>query len=264
MLSSDQRALLGEFIRAHRERAAPPPSTGRRRTPGLRRDELAALAGISSTWCTWLEQGREVQASPEALGRIADALALSPAERAYLFKLAGRLDPDEPRPAALEAPLSLRAAVETSVFPAYGLDRLWNACCWNAAAANLFRGWLDGERQRNLLRFVFLEAAARDLLPDWEVRARRILAEFRTDYARSFRDARVRELVSALRAESAIFAKAWDEQDVRDRSGGERVFNHPAEGRRAFAQHTYFPSDRPDYKLVFLVPAKPGKALSTN
>ena len=94
MLDPDQRRLLGAFVRAHRERMQPTAAAGRRRTSGLRREELAARAGISATWCTWIEQGRPVQASPEALGRIAHALALSRAERAYLFDLAGRLDPE--------------------------------------------------------------------------------------------------------------------------------------------------------------------------
>src|SRR3984885_4659125 len=94
MLDPDQRRLLGEFVRAHRERLAPEAPAGRRRTPGLRREELAAKAGMSATWCAWIEQGREVQASPHALARLARALDLSRAERAYLFELSGRRDPD--------------------------------------------------------------------------------------------------------------------------------------------------------------------------
>ena len=111
MLHDDQRRLLGEFIRAHRERARPSAPGGRRRTPGLRREELAARAGISTTWCSWIEQGRPVQASPETLGRLAQALALTPAERAYLFELAGRLDPDLPEETKGDTPASLAAAV---------------------------------------------------------------------------------------------------------------------------------------------------------
>jgi transcriptional regulator with XRE-family HTH domain len=91
----DQRRLLGEFVRSHRERLSPGEIHGRRRrTPGLRREELAARAGISTVWCAWIEQGREVQASPRTLSRIAGALDLSPEERARLFELAGRTDPD--------------------------------------------------------------------------------------------------------------------------------------------------------------------------
>lgn len=260
MIDPDQRRLLGEFIRAHRERTPPLVGEGRRRTPGLRREELAARAGISLTWCAWIEQGRDVQASPEALGRIARALSLSRAERAYLFELAGRIDPEAPHEPDVDAPASLVAIVNGLKHPAYGLDRVWNACCWNKAAGALFRGWLDGKHQRNLLRFVFLDPAARKLIPEWEGRARRLLAEFRADYAHTFRDARVRGFVEALRNDSPLFAKAWDDQDVQHRIGGLRVFQHPQRGRIRFEQHSFTPAERPDYKLVLLVPQAPARS----
>jgi transcriptional regulator with XRE-family HTH domain len=255
MLEADQRRLLGEFLRAHRERMRPTAPNSRRRTSGLRREELAARAGISVTWCTWIEQGRPVQASPEALGRIARALSLSRAERDYLFELAGRVDPDGQRGSSADAPPSLIAAVEAIKHPAYGLDRLWNACCWNEAAARLFHGWLDGDRQRNLLRYVFLEPSARALIPAWRDRARRLLAEFRADFARTFRDAEVKSFLDRLRAESAFFAEAWDEQAVQIREGGLRLFNHPHDGLVSFTQHTFAPTERPGYKLVINTPA---------
>lgn len=254
MLDADQRRLLGDFIRAHRERARPIAAGGRRRTPGLRREELATKAGISSTWCAWIEQGRPVQASPEALGRVARALSLTQPERAYLFELAGRLDPERPSEPEADAPPSLLAAVEAVRHPAYGLDRLWNACCWNEAAERLFCGWLDGDHQRNLLRFVFLERSARTLIPQWQDRARRLLEEFRADYGHTSRDARVRAFVDTLRKDSPLFAEAWDDQSVRHRAGGERAFNHPKAGLLCYQQHTFSPSERPDYKLVMLAP----------
>ena len=258
MLESDQRRLLGDFVRAHRERARPPAPGGRRRTPGLRREELAAQAGISTTWCAWIEQGRPVQASPEALSRLASALALSRAERAYLFELAGRLDPDLMDNSQRGAPPSLLAAVNAVADPAYGLDRLWNACASNEAAARLFCGWLDGEHQRNLLRFIFLEESARALIPDWQDRARRLLAEFRSDFGHTFRDAGVKAFIDALKAESPLFARMWEDQDVERRLGGLRTFHHPRDGRLAFEQHTFSLSERPDYKLVLLTPAGQG------
>jgi transcriptional regulator with XRE-family HTH domain len=254
MIETDQRRLLGEFVRVHRERQRPVDPSGRRRTPGLRREELAQAAGISTTWCAWIEQGRAVQASPGALSRLAKSLALSAAERAYLFELAGCLDPALPPEPAGDAPASLLASVAAIKHPAYGLDRLWNACCWNPAAASLFRGWLDGDHQRNLLLFVFRAPAARKLIPRWEDRARRLLAEFRTDYSHNFRDSRVRTLVETLRRDSPLFTKAWNEQGVRYRLGGVRHFNHPDDGPLRFEQHTFSPSERPDYKLVMLVP----------
>jgi transcriptional regulator with XRE-family HTH domain len=257
MLQPEQRRLLGDFIRAHRERVRAGDGVGRRRrTPGLRREELATLAGISATWCAWLEQGREVQASPEALGRLARALSLSHAERAYLFELAGRRDPDAiaENEASSDAPASLRSLVAAVRDPAYGLDRLWNACCWNVAATRLFGGWLDAGNDRNLLRFVFLDGRARRLIPAWEERACRLLAEFRADFAQTFRDGRVAALIEQLRRDSALFADAWENQQVQVRSGGRRSFNHPTDGMVVFEQHTFSPAERPDYKFVMLTP----------
>jgi transcriptional regulator with XRE-family HTH domain len=255
MRSEEQRRLLGAFVRSHRERMAPEGAAGRRRTPGLRREELAARAGIGTTWCTWIEQGRDVSVSPHALGRLAAALVLTPAERTYLFELAGRRDPDAAQAEPAEdAPPSLRALVDALPGPAYGLDRLWNACCWNAAAARLFGGWLAPGTQKNLLRFVFTDPAARMLIPDWEDRATRLLAEFRPDYGRALNDPRMRALVESLRGESPLFAAQWDDQSVVAREGGSRRFSHPENGSASYAQHTFSPADRPDCKLVVLIP----------
>ena len=251
----DQKRLLGAFVRAHRERLPPEGAPGRRRTPGLRREELAARAGISATWCTWIEQGRNVKASAPTLGRLARALMLSRAERAYLFELSGIRDPENPSADEIaDAPASIRAAVEAVAHPAYGLDPLWDACSWNGAASRLFQGWLSEGCQRNLLAFVFLDTAARALLPNWKERATRLLAEFRSDYGHSFTDPRARALVEKLRRESVFFRQAWDAQSVLEREGGPRSFHHPVDGLLRFNQHTFTPSERPGYKLVVLIP----------
>lgn len=153
------------------------------------------------------------------------------------------------------APPSLAAAVRAMRCPAYGLDRLWNACAWNEAAERLFVGWLDGDGRRNLLRFVFLEEGARRLIPEWRERARRLLAEFRADFGHTFRDAEVKAFIDRLRRESPLFARTWDEHDVQRRHGGLRTFDHPRDGRLVFEQHTFSLTERPDYKLVVLTPA---------
>lgn len=257
-MEEDRRRQLGAFIRAHRERLKPDLAVGRRRTPGMRREEVALLSGISTTWYTWLEQGREMSLSAHALERLSSALRLSRAERAYLFELAGRRDPADPSAdARLEAPASVLAVVQRLVEPAYGLDRLWNACCWNDAAERLFKPWLRGP-EPNLLRWIFLDPTARSLIHGWENRARRVLAEFRADFSRSMNDPRVRGLVQGLRAEAPIFAQWWDEQAVLGREGGIRRFCHPLEGDLVFEQFTFAPADRSDIKLVFLA------ALSTS
>lgn len=256
----EQRRQLAAFVRAHRERLTPAAAglaaeAHRRRTPGLRREEAAQLARISTTWLTWIEQGREVQVSAEALARLAFALRLTPAERAYLFELAGRRDPEAPSAMADEAPRGLAEAVARFDGPAYGLDRCWNVLCWNAQAEALFAGWPDGP-DRNLLRFIFLAPAARALIVDWSERARRVAAEFRADFSRAIADPQMQALTAELRAASAEFARFWDEQAVMAREGGLRRFDHPRLGRLEFEQFTFAPAERPDAKLVLLTPRK--------
>jgi transcriptional regulator with XRE-family HTH domain len=254
------RSALADFVRAHRLRLTPAAAGlaagTRRRTPGLRREEVAALSGISATWYTWIEQAREVSVSPSALARLAGTLHLSPAERAYLFELAGKRDPDLPREEALDAPPALVAAVEAIAGPAYVLDRLWRARAWNRAAADLFVGWLDAAgADRNILRYMFLNPAARTLVRDWDERARRLLAEFRLEQGRHLGDPGMNGLIADLRRRSAFFAEAWDAHSVVGRAGGARSFLHPRHGALDFEQVTFNLASRPEFKLVMLVAA---------
>lgn len=261
MLTEDKRRLLGHFIRSHRERVTPDVPVRRRRTPGLRREELAVRAGIGVTWCAWIEQGRDISVSPHALARLAQALALTPAERAYMFELADRRDPAAPPTDAVSrAPEAVSALVMALPFPAYGLDRLWNASCWNEPARHLFTGWLGEGHQRNLLRYTFLSPSARALLPDWDDRAKRLLAEFRADYARLAKDTALDDLTRDLCDESLLFAQEWAMQSVSAREGGARSFIHPEDGLLQYTQHTFNASERPDHKLVVLLP--PGQGFS--
>lgn len=248
----DARRALGIFLRAHRERRPPPASaSGRRRTPGLRREELAEACGVSATWITWLEQGRDVAASPHALARLAEALHLATAERAYLFELAGKRDPAGPTAGDDDLPAPVLALPYRMTIPAYLLDRSWTARSWNAAASELFVGWLDSDNDRNLLRFIFLSPAARQLIADWDERARRVVAEFRADFSRRLKDPTLQALVDALHRQSHDFERLWREQAVLGREGGERAFRNPA---RRFYQSTLILASHPDVKLVSLTP----------
>ncbi len=255
----ERQRELGDFVRAQRERLKPAalglPAGARRRTPGLRREEVAQLCGLSVTWYTWLEQGREVSLSPTALARLADALRLGRAERAYLFELAGKRDPDRDKSEVDVIAPSVLACVDAIDAPAYILDRLWTARSWNARAEHLFAGWLDRPGERNLLRFIFLDPAARALVCDYEERARRVVAEFRAGVSAHLGDSAVRSLVQDLRRHSRIFARFWDEHGVLGREGGERTFNHPTDGFLRFMQVTFNLASRPDLKLTILVPA---------
>lgn len=249
---------LGEFLRAHRERITPPAEAARRRrTPGLRREELAEAAGISATWLTWLEQGREVYPSVPALLRLADALRLTPAERASLFDLAGKRDPHESVPDETILPDELASLPGQFSGPAYLLDHAWTARAWNDPARQLFAGWLDGDAaERNLLAFVFLSPEARALIGNWQDRANRLVAEFRADFNRHPNDVPMGQLVERLTVGSAEFARLWKAQTVLGREGGERHFNHPQRGPLAFHQTTLLVASRPDMKLVCLQPTQ--------
>lgn len=265
MLTAEQRQELGEFIRAQREKLTPAAAGiaagSRRRTPGLRREEAAQLCGLSATWYTWLEQGRDVSASPAALARLAVALRMSRAERDYLFDLAGRRDPGRDDAALDELAPTARACIDLIDCPAYILDRNWDARVWNAKAQRLFPGWLDRPGQRNLLRFIFLEPAARTLIANWEERARRITSEFRAACSPHPNDRVLRGAIDALRHESADFARFWDEHGVLGREGGERTFNHPEDGFLRFDQVTFHLAGHPDFRLTMLVErVVPGQA----
>ena len=138
-----QAHTLGSFLRNLRERQSPSAHGiaphSRRRTAGLRREEVAQICGLSSTWYTWIEQGRDVSVSSSTLARLARGLRLSRAERAYLFELAGKHDPDKQRESVEDIPAAVLACVDEIAGPAYILDRMWTARHWNAGGAPLFR-----------------------------------------------------------------------------------------------------------------------------
>lgn len=251
---------LGEFIRAHRERIKPQDvglaAGGRRRTPGLRREELAQLCSISPTWLTWLEQGRSVSASGKMLANLADVLRLTVAERAYFFRLVDKLDPNRDAPADAST-RNLDAIVKSVNAPAYILNRQWDAVAWNRKAQELFVGWLNQRRAKplpNLMRYTFLEPGAPALIDQWPDRARRLVAEFRADCGKYADQEPLVSLIDELSTSSAAFRQLWDSQNVVDREGGTRRFHHPGRGTLSFEQVTLHLATRRDLKLVMLLP----------
>jgi transcriptional regulator with XRE-family HTH domain len=254
---------LGAFVRARRERITPEsiglPTGERRRTPGLRREELAVLCGVSATWITWLEQGRPVSASTKTLAHLATALRLSDAERTYLFRLADKLDPEASMNNLADAKTKEVSRLVTVIeAPAYVLDRQWNAVAWNDQAAKLFLAWLGNETScggRNLLQFMFLERSAKNFIIDWEERARRLVAEFRAECGKGMDDPPIKDLIARLQEQSGEFLQFWNAQEVVAREGGVRTFMHPTVGRLSFEQMTLQLQGRPDLKLTILVKA---------
>jgi transcriptional regulator with XRE-family HTH domain len=259
-----RRKELGEFLQVLRERSTPMDfgfaAGTRRRTKGLRREEMAQLIDISPTWYTWIEQGREVNVSGDVLDRLASRLRLTRSERAYLFEMADRRDPNAEIPEDDAAPAPLAALLADIAAPAYIMGRYWDLLHWNAAAAELFAGWLDqphaeGAPAPNMLRFVFLQASTREFLFDWEVRARRITAEFRADCRARLEDPALAALIGELTERSADFARFWKQHDVLERQGGLRTFRHPVRGQISYQQVTLKPVEHEHIKVVLLKPA---------
>ena len=261
--ASARRKELAAFLQAIRSRSQPAdfgfPSGNRRRTAGLRREEMAQLIGISTTWYTWIEQGRDVNISAEALDRLADSLRLTRSERAYLFEIADRRDPQGSQSENDEIPPLLPELLSDIAIPAYLMGRYWDILGWNDAAAELFAGWLDTKRGEdspppNMLRFVFLEPQTRVFLVDWEARARRITAEFRADCRNSLEEPALMRLIEELSAASADFVRFWKQHDVLERQGGERRFRHPTRGDICYQQVTLRPDEHEHLKFVMLKP----------
>jgi transcriptional regulator with XRE-family HTH domain len=256
-----RRKELGEFLTAMRQRGTPEeygfPSGARRRTQGLRREEVAQLAGISATWYTWIEQGREVNVSADALERLATALKLSKSERTYLFDMADKRDPNAHMLETDTAPVTLVEMLNNIQIPAYILGRTWDVLAWNAPASELFVDWLDKtepDMRPNLLRFVFLHFNAKQFVVDWEMRARRLVAEFRADCRSRLEEPELKKLVLELSQASADFERFWKQHDVLERQGGQRTFNHPTLGLISYSQVTLRPVEQEQLKLVLLHP----------
>lgn len=256
---------LGNFLRERRNALDPktfglPPGL-RRRAPGLRREEVAGLCGISPTWYTWIEQGRTDAISEATLAALADGLRLSAAERTYLFELMARADPLPPQAPGRDQQV-LDALVAAIKSPAYVLDRYWDAVAWNRPAAQLLTDWLGGSpaasKDRNLLRYVFLNPAAQGFMDDWAERAQRVVAEYRADSAAWPLDARQQALLEVLSTGSAAFVQAWRAQQVLSREGGLRSFNRSSGTTVQYQQVTLHVAQQPDLKLTVLLPAGAG------
>ncbi|AEW98323.1 helix-turn-helix transcriptional regulator [Streptantibioticus cattleyicolor] len=257
----DQRRELAAFLRSRRERLTPDqvglPSTGRRRTPGLRREELALLAGISATWYTYLEQGRDIRASDQVLDALATALRLDRPERDHLFRLAGHTSTataGEPEPLTPEV-----AAVPHLLQPqpAYVIGNDYDVLSHNKAAADLFPNLTTAaDRTPNLARWTFLDPAARDVVVDWETEARGLLARLRTLTARHPGHPRYTQLIDELKAGSPQVRAWWPRYDVQVRHSGRKRLRRPGGETVEFAYTAFHLADQPELTLVIYTEAR--------
>jgi transcriptional regulator with XRE-family HTH domain len=265
----DQRVAhenrLGTYLKDRRAKLDPVAlgfTAQRRRTPGLRREEVAQRANISATWYTWLEQGRGGAPSADVLDRIARALMLTDVEREHLFLL-GLGRPPEVRYQAAEAvtPRLQRVLDALAYSPALLKTSTWDIVAWNAAASALLidYGSLPPEK-RNVLRLVFRDPQVRAAQYDWESVARFVVGVFRADVARAGAAAKVEALVDELCRESPEFAAMWRDNDVRAHGGGVKHLRHPILGPIAFEYSAFAVDGRPDLSMMIYNPATPADA----
>jgi transcriptional regulator with XRE-family HTH domain len=251
--------MLGAFLRSRRERLDPRlagfAAERRRRTPGLRREEVAQLAGVSVTWYTWIEQGRAVSVTSAVLQSIARSLLLQTHERAYLFALARLPLPGGAPAAARVSPALQRLVDHQHPFPAYLMGPAWDVLAINSAASQLFGDFNapPGETP-NLLWYTFTSADARARIVDWETRAQRLIAEFRGDCSELLTEPWLAAFIARLCGASPTFAQWWARHDVYGRDGGRREFRQPGGGTLAYDQITLHPSGAGDHKLVIHIP----------
>ena len=265
MPPEEQRQELGAFLRARRAALRPedvglPQGVNHRRTPGLRREELAQLAGISVSWYTRLEQGKDVQLSAKAVARLAEALRLTAAQGEYLLALArGDLSGAQPAPPETVS-VTLRDVLDAQGDnPAYLIDARLNLLEWNRAAMGVF-GFAEDlaaapEEERNLLWLIFMDDA-RTWLVDRERHAKLLLAQFRDASRHLVNDPSFGRFVERLQQGSPEFARWWSRYDVERAQETEKVIDHPAVGRLALRQTVLqVVSDSPGLYLILYTPA---------
>lgn len=258
--------LLGTYLKGRRTKLDPaafgfPPK--RRRTPGLRREEVAQRANISPTWYTWLEQGRGGAPSAHVLDRLARALMLTDVEREHLFLL-GLGHPPEVHYQKNEGvtPRLQRVLDALDPTPAIIRTATWDVVAWNRAATVMLMDYGSlPPAQRNILRFIFLDPRARAAQYDWESVARFVVGAFRVDAARAGAAAEVEPLVDELCRQSPEFKAMWRDNDVRG-THGEAVkhIRHPVLGPLAFEYSAFAVDGRPDLSMVVYNPATPQDA----
>ena len=257
-MTSPPSNLLGSYLKDRRTRLDPAAFglSGRRRTPGLRREEVAQRADISPTWYTWLEQGRGGAPSADVLHRIAGSLMLTDAEREHLFLLGlGRPPEVRYRPTEGVTPRLQRLLDTLDVSPALIKTATWEVVAWNKAAAVVLTDW--GQQppdQRNILRRIFCHPETRAAQHDWDALARFAVAAFRADAARAGAAGEVADLVDELCHRSPEFRALWQEHDVRNHGEGTKRLEHPTLGPIELEYSSFAVDGRPDLSMIVYNP----------
>lgn len=252
----DQRRELGAFLSSRRARLQPADfglPVGSRRTPGLRREEVAVLAGVSVSWYTWLEQGREIKPSADALRRIGKVLRLDEVEAAHLFALSARSAPVAAASGRVSDGLEL--LVRAIDVPAYVRNTRLDILVWNDAVADMLIDYAQlAPHERNTLRLLFTHEPYRNRIIDWEQVARGMIATFRAARAQADDKAPFDALVEELSRLSPEFRAWWPDTEVGIFAEGGKTLRLPGGGQVDYIYVALAPVGRPDLSLVTYIP----------
>jgi transcriptional regulator with XRE-family HTH domain len=252
---------LGDFLKTRRAKILPSQagltSSSRRRTPGLRREEVAQLAGIGITWYTWLEQGRPIHVSASVVESLSRVLLLDRQEREHLYLLA-----NQPLPAEIPVyegnvnPILQNVLDNLALCPSFIADLRWNVVAWNTAACAIFGDFTQmNARQRNVVWAMFTDPYFRRLYTDWEHNARSLIGRFRASCGKLIDDPWLMKFVEDLKVESSEFKEWWLLHDIQDDSGVYKEFLHPTAGILNFESSNYVIPDSGGLRLFVHVPA---------
>jgi len=255
-MNTHRHKELADFLKTRREKIAPsqvglPPGT-RRRTPGLRREEVAQIAGISITWYTWLEQGRPINVSAQVIESLARVLLLDKQERIHLYRLANQpLPADIPQYQGTVSPILQHVLDSLALCPSMVTDQRWNIIAWNQAACCVYgdMGQMNS-RQRNMVWAMFTEQYYRQLYTDWELLAKDLLGRFRSACGKYVEDPWLTQFIDDLRGQSVEFDRWWPLHELQDDGGVYKQLNHPVAGIMDFESSSY---DVPDSGLRLFI-----------
>jgi transcriptional regulator with XRE-family HTH domain len=266
MNKSERHQALADFLRQRRARLAPNevglPAGSRRRTPGLRREEVAQLAHIGTSWYVWLEQGRDVHPSTQVLESLAQALRLTGNERRHLFLLAEQPLPSPALPSEEYVSPTLQQMLDDlNPTPTCVMGRRWDYLAWNRAADVVFAiSEASPPYERNLIWRFFTDPMMRERLTHWEQIARGLLAEFRTASTRSPGDAWFEDLIADLKRASPEFCRWWPHHQASNLLDNDKIIEHPVLGHLEFRHLTLQVFGNPDIRVTAHIPDAPTRA----
>jgi transcriptional regulator with XRE-family HTH domain len=252
---------LGDFLKTRRAKISPLqvglPEGSRRRTPGLRREEVASLSGIGITWYTWLEQGRDIQVSSQVLESLSRVLMLNEDEIRHLYTLANQNSPVDIPPYHHDVnPMLQRILDSLSLSPSMIFDTRWNIISWNRVAELVLLDFGEIDIvQRNYIWLVFTNFKFKEIFDNWEKQAQGLVARFRAECSKYIEDPWVTQFVQKLKNESEEFDKWWSMHDVENEKGNHKIFNHPTAGKLIFEHTSFFVADNMNLKLFINSPA---------